>query len=142
MIAGLPGEDADRLMETLPHHRSCACEYHGAHLAVKRRRLAAANMDALPTDAATAAAVERARQALEQAGYRAYYMHRQKHMKGSQENAGYTRPGKACQYNIDNMEELCDVLAFGAGAISNVFFGRGAYRTRGEHGIYACILSA
>lgn len=124
VIAGLPGEDADRLMETLCPIIDLAPANITVHtLAVKRASaFAAANMDALPTDAATAAAVERARQALEQAGYRAYYMYRQKYMKGSQENAGYTRPGKACLYNIDNMEELCDVLAFGAGAISKRIF--------------------
>jgi oxygen-independent coproporphyrinogen-3 oxidase len=63
---------------------------------------------------------------LDSAGYYAYYMYRQKYMKGSLENAGYTLPGKACLYNIDNMEELCDVLAFGAGAISKRLFSGGA----------------
>ncbi|MGI5919148.1 MAG: coproporphyrinogen dehydrogenase HemZ [Christensenellales bacterium] len=124
VIAGLPGEDADRLMETLHSIIELAPANITVHtLAVKRASaFAAANMEALPTDAATAEAVEQARQTLEQAGYRAYYMYRQKYMKGSLENAGYTRPGKACLYNIDNMEELCDVLAFGAGAISKRIF--------------------
>jgi len=124
VIAGLPGEDAGRLMETLHPIIELSPANITVHtLAVKRASaFAAANMEALPTDAATAEAVERARQALEQAGYRAYYMYRQKYMKGSLENAGYTRPGKACLYNIDNMEELCDVLAFGAGAISKRIF--------------------
>jgi len=124
VIAGLPGEDSGRLMETLNSIIGLAPANITVHtLAVKRASaFAAANMEALPTDAVTAEAVEQARQALEQAGYRAYYMYRQKYMKGSQENAGYTRPGKACLYNIDNMEELCDVVAFGAGAISKRIF--------------------
>jgi oxygen-independent coproporphyrinogen-3 oxidase len=124
VIAGLPGEGAERLMDTLRPIIGLAPANITVHtLAVKRASaFAAANMDALPTDADTAAAVEQARQTLECGGYQAYYMYRQKYMKGSQENAGYTRPGKACLYNIDNMEELCDVVAFGAGAISKRIF--------------------
>ena len=34
------------------------------------------------------------------------------------ENVGYCMPGKACRYNIDNMEETTSVLAVGAGAIT------------------------
>ena len=128
VIAGLPGEDADRLAETLRPIIALNPANITVHtLAVKRASaFAAANMDTLPTDAETAEAVEEARRMLEAADYRAYYMYRQKYMKGSQENAGYTQPGKACLYNIDNMEELCDVLAFGAGAISKRIFSEEA----------------
>ena len=83
-------------------------------------------MGAFPTDSQTAQTLETAHAMLEAAGYHAYYMYRQKYMKGSLENAGYTRPRAACLYNIDNMEELCDVLAFGAGAISKRLFNGGA----------------
>ncbi len=38
----------------------------------------------------------------------------------------YMIDSKACLYNIDNMEEQCDVLAFGAGAISKRIFSGGA----------------
>lgn len=124
VIAGLPGEDSAQLEATLRPIIGLQPANITVHtLAVKRASaFAAANMDALPTDAQTAEAVERSRLLLEDAGYQAYYMYRQKYMKGSQENAGYTRPGKACVYNIDNMEELCDVLAFGVGAISKKLF--------------------
>jgi len=124
IIAGLPGEDAAQLERTLRPIIGLGPANITVHtLAVKRASaFAAANMDALPTDAETAEAVERARRMLENTGYRAYYMYRQKYMKGSLENAGYMQPGKACRYNIDNMEELTDVLAFGAGAISKRIF--------------------
>jgi oxygen-independent coproporphyrinogen-3 oxidase len=124
VIAGLPGEDAARLETTLePIIRFQPANITVHTLAVKRASaFAAANMDALPTDIQTAEAVEQAQRMLEAAGYRAYYMYRQKYMKGSLENAGFAKPGKACLYNIDNMEELCDVLAFGAGAISKKLF--------------------
>jgi oxygen-independent coproporphyrinogen-3 oxidase len=66
-----------------------------------------------------------ARNMLEEAYYHPYYMYRQKYMKGSLENAGYSKQGCECLYNIDNMEELCSVLAFGAGAISKRVYGGG-----------------
>ena len=39
-------------------------------------------------------------------------------MAGQQQNVGYARPGKACLYNIDIMEETTHILALGAGGIS------------------------
>lgn len=128
LIAGLPGETQAQLCETLSKVIDLRPENITVHtLAVKRASaFAAANMDALPADALTAQALESAQQILGDAGYHAYYMYRQKYMKGSLENAGYTLPGRACLYNIDNMEELCDVVAFGAGAISKRLFAGGA----------------
>ncbi len=127
LIAGLPGETDDHMHKTLEQVIALKPENITLHtLAVKRASaFAAANMDAFPTDTQTAEAVDNARALLEASGYHAYYMYRQKYMKGSLENAGYTLPGKACLYNIDNMEELCDVLAFGAGAISKRLFNGG-----------------
>ena len=60
---------------------------------------------------------------LKEHGYEPYYMYRQKNTKGStrntnQENVAYARLGKECLYNIFMMEELEDVLAFGAGGSS------------------------
>ncbi len=56
--------------------------------------------------------------ALEKAGYSPYYMYRQKNTVGRLENVGYTKPSKACVYNVDIMEETHSVYASGAGAIS------------------------
>ena len=128
VIAGLPGELPRHLHETLTRIIALEPENITVHtLAVKRgSAFAAANMGALPTDTQTADAIELARDMLLHKGYRPYYMYRQKYMTGSLENAGYTKPGKACLYNIDNMEEFCDVLAFGAGAISKKLFCGGA----------------
>ena len=64
-----------------------------------------------------------ARTRLTRAGWRPYYLYRQKYMAGNLENVGYARSGKACLYNIGNMEETASVLALGAGAISKWLFG-------------------
>ena len=45
-------------------------------------------------------------------------------MAGNLENVGYAKPGKACLYNIGNMEETASVLALGAGAITKWVFDR------------------
>ena len=65
-----------------------------------------------------------ARRRLTEGGWRPYYLYRQKYMAGNLENVGYAKPGKACLYNIGNMEETVSVLALGAGAITKWLFDR------------------
>ncbi len=55
---------------------------------------------------------------LTEAGYEPYYMYRQKYTSGNLENVGYAKPGKACLYNVDIMEEDTSILANGANGIS------------------------
>lgn len=63
-----------------------------------------------------------ASEALGRAGYRPYYLYRQKHTSGNTENIGYCRDDKVSIYNIRIMEEAQSILAMGAGGISKVFF--------------------
>lgn len=56
------------------------------------------------------------------AGYRPYYLYRQKQMAGNLENVGYSLPGKESLYNIRIMEENQTILALGAGGISKVWY--------------------
>ncbi|MBQ4053808.1 MAG: coproporphyrinogen dehydrogenase HemZ [Clostridia bacterium] len=58
------------------------------------------------------------REILSKNGYLPYYMYRQKYQAGNNENVGWTKPNKACVYNIDVMEETANNLAVGANAIS------------------------
>ena len=55
---------------------------------------------------------------LTDAGYEPYYMYRQKYQAGNAENVGWTKPKKACVYNVDIMEETADNLAVGSGAVT------------------------
>lgn len=59
---------------------------------------------------------------LAEAGYRPYYLYRQKYMAGNLENTGYSLPGEECVYNIDVMEEIAQNLACGANAVSKRIF--------------------
>ncbi|MBE7088923.1 MAG: coproporphyrinogen dehydrogenase HemZ [Clostridiales bacterium] len=62
------------------------------------------------------------RQILTEAGYVPYYMYRQKYQAGGGENVGWTKPGKACVYNVNVMEEITDNIALGANAVSKRVF--------------------
>ena len=66
--------------------------------------------------------VREARRVLTEAGYRPYYMYRQKYMSGNLENVGYAKPDKVCMYNIDMMEETTSIMAHGAGAMTKRIF--------------------
>ena len=62
--------------------------------------------------------ISASREILSKSGYEPYYMYRQKYQVGNNENVGWTKPNKACVYNIDIMEEIADNLALGANAVS------------------------
>ena len=74
--------------------------------------------------------VATSRQILSQNGYLPYYMYRQKYQVGNNENVGWTKPNKACVYNIDIMEETTDNLAVGANAVSKRVFNDKGLITR------------
>jgi oxygen-independent coproporphyrinogen-3 oxidase len=49
-------------------------------------------------------------------GFQPYYLYRQKYMRSSMENTGYSLPGKFCLYNIQMIEEKQTIIGMGAGA--------------------------
>ena len=125
LIAALPGEDEAAFTRSLARTVQLAPESVTVHtLAIKRSsRLHEQGYAQADADAA-ARMVDGARRALGGAGYAPYYLYRQKYMAGNLENVGYARPGYACLYNIDNMEETTRILAQGAGAITKWLFPR------------------
>lgn len=56
----------------------------------------------------------------EQAGYKPYYMYRQKNTVGNFENVGFSLPGAEGRYNIYMMEEIHSIFSVGAGAVSKM----------------------
>lgn len=64
-----------------------------------------------------------------EAGYKPYYMYRQKNIKGNLENVGYTVPGKESIYNIVIIEEIETILACGAGVSSKIMTGEDRHDT-------------
>lgn len=53
-----------------------------------------------------------------------YYLYRQKHMLGNQENIGYCLDGHECIYNISMMEETETIIAAGMSAVSKVYYSK------------------
>ena len=56
------------------------------------------------------------------AGYRPYYIYRQKHQIGALENVGWCLPGTHSIYNIRIMEDKQTIIGLGAGAVGKVYF--------------------
>ena len=55
-----------------------------------------------------------------QAGYKPYYMYRQKNTVGNYENVGFALEGAEGRYNIYMMEEVHSIFSVGAGAVSKM----------------------
>lgn len=65
--------------------------------------------------------VEYSYKTLIEAGYKPYYLYKQKNMIGNLENIGYFRE-KPSVFNIDSMEEFASIIACGANAISKRYW--------------------
>ncbi len=122
LIAGLPGESAEEFCRGLGEAIALApenitvhtlCLKKGARLKEEESRLAGEGI---------AEMISYSRSALSAAGYAPYYLYRQKYMADNRENTGWTKPGKACVYNVDVMEEITDNIACGANAVGKKLF--------------------
>ena len=119
LIAMLPGESAEDFFRTVDR----AAELSPANVTVhtlylkKGSELRTGGYKSTENSEAERM-VDYALTKLSASGYEPYYMYRQKYTSGNLENVGYTKPGKACLYNMDVMEEDTPVFAAGAAAIS------------------------
>ncbi|MBN7772440.1 coproporphyrinogen dehydrogenase HemZ [Clostridium aminobutyricum] len=125
IIAGLPDEDLGDFEKTLDAMIGLSAENITIHtLAVKR----ASKLIDLDSDFHYKQAqivnqmLDLSKEKLSEHGYIPYYLYRQKHMAGSLENVGYSRPGFEGIYNIRIMEERQTIIALGAGGITKVYY--------------------
>ncbi len=124
LIAGLPGEDAKDMEDTLRQIRELLPDSLTVHsLAIKR----AAKMEwaDLKTDAdkisrTLSEMIRMSSDAASQMGMTPYYLYRQKNIAGNFENVGYAKVDKAGIYNILIMEEKQSIIAAGAGASTKI----------------------
>ncbi len=135
LIAGL----ADETPETFVNSVNRACQAGADNITVHCLSLksgAKLKEDMLKDDEAylkndfISTMVSSSREILSQCGYAPYYMYRQKYQVGNNENVGWTKPDKACVYNIDIMEETADNLAVGANAVSKRVYNEKGLITR------------
>lgn len=125
LIAGLPEEEPEDFEASLRTVIGLGPENITVHtLAIKRasrlieedRYLAARQADNVRI------MLQSASRLLKEAGYRPYYLYRQKNMAGNFENIGWSLPTYESLYNVRIMEENQIVAAMGAGAISKMYF--------------------
>lgn len=116
LIAGLPADTAGGFSRTLDAALSLAPENVTVHtLSLKRGSGLTLAGRPLPEAGEVRAMLDEAMERLAGSGYAPYYLYRQKNMAGGFENVGWTKPGSENLYNICIMEELCSILAMGAG---------------------------
>lgn len=123
VILGLPGETRDDVADTMRQVLALHPDDVTLHaLALKRGSRLKEHIAAhpLPSDEETRAMFAVARQQIEAAGLRPYYLYRQGYMRGQLENIGCALPGKESWYNIQIMGERQTILGVGCGATSKI----------------------
>ena len=114
LIAGLPGDTVEGFAASLRQAIALAPENITVHTLTLKR---ASNIvvEHRAADYADVAAMLDSCRMLADAGYRPYYMYRQKGTLQNLENIGWAKPGFECLYNIYIMEEVHTILSAGAG---------------------------
>ena len=122
LIAGLADETPDVFVRSVQKAVETGADNITVHcLSLKSGAKLKEETDYLENDCISDM-VSASREILGANGYAPYYMYRQKYQVGNNENVGWTKPNKACVYNIDIMEEIADNLAVGANAVSKRVF--------------------
>lgn len=119
LIAGLPGEDTAMFRESLDRVCYMGSDNITVHTMCLKR---AADISEISSEYVNEM-LEYAGKTLRGAGYRPYYMYRQKNIAGNLENVGYARRGKEGIYNIKIMEEIQNIIALGGGGSSKIILG-------------------
>ena len=114
LIAGLPGDT----VEGFEHSLRTAIGLDPENITVHTLTLKRASrivMDQQEQSYADVAAMLERCSLLPAAGYRPYYLYRQKNTLQNLENVGWSKPGSEGFYNIYIMEEVQTILSAGAG---------------------------
>ena len=123
LIAGLPGDDFKNFSETIDKVIALAPSNVTVHtFSVKKASDALKNNSGVYSlsggDAAKCVSYSQIK--LKYAGYKPYYMYRQKNTVGNLENVGFSTEGNESLYNVFMMEELQTIFAVGAGAVTKL----------------------
>ena len=129
LIAGLPGETAEDMQDTLEQIKALAPDSLTVHaLAMKRAsRLTKEQKEQGTVEDNTAEIavtlskmIDLAADCAKEIDLEPYYLYRQKNIAGNFENVGYAKVDKAGIYNILIMEEKQSIIAVGAGASTKI----------------------
>ncbi len=131
LIAGLPGDSFDTFSSTIDSIMELAPENVTVHtFCVKKSAdilTSGARIYSL-TGGDTGKSVDYAQLRAKGNGYHPYYLYRQKNSIGNFENVGFAKPGTEGLYNMFIMEEVHNIYAIGAGAVTKIIAKDGQVR--------------
>jgi oxygen-independent coproporphyrinogen-3 oxidase len=135
LIAGLPGDDFKNFSETVDKIIELGPTNITVHtFCVKKASDALRNNSSVYSlnggDAAKSVSYSQLKTKF--AGYKPYYMYRQKNTVGNLENVGFALEGHEGLYNVYMMEEFQTIFAVGAGAVTKLVKFPGKVGTDGE----------
>lgn len=125
LIVGLPGEGEREIERTMEEVEKLKPESLTVHtMAIKKSSKLNEDIESysLTGQIQLEKMLDITRRSAVKMDMKPYYMYRQKQILGNFENIGYSLRGKECIYNIMMMEEKETILAFGAGAISKIYY--------------------
>ena len=125
LIAGLPYEEAEEHIRSAKKLIELAPANITVHTLYKKRRAAMSRETVMDTGSSRGSlddCVAESYRLLEEAGYRPYYMYRQKDTGHGLENTGFAKGDTGSIYNVAMMSDCRDVLSFGAGGMSKRCF--------------------
>ena len=129
LILGLPGESIEDVKYTFDRIKEIRPNEVTVHtLAIKRSSKIHEEIEKyhLPNDNEIKEMLNISRKVLtSELDYKPYYLYRQKNMMGSYENVGYCLNDNPCIYNMETMEEVLSIIAFGAGGITKLVDNKG-----------------
>jgi oxygen-independent coproporphyrinogen-3 oxidase len=121
LIAGLPTEAFESFKNSLDAVISLNPENITIHTLTSKRGSSLTEEGSFAYAKASAAEmVGYSRNRLTEAGYKPYYLYRQKQSAGGLENVGWCKEGYESIYNIVMMEELQPVISLGAGGVTKL----------------------
>lgn len=123
LIAGLPGDDFKSFSETVDRIielRPANITVHTFCVKKASEALRSNSKIYSLTGADAAKCVSYSQLKTKLAGYKPYYMYRQKNTVGNLENVGFALEGSEGLYNVLMMEEIQSIFAVGAGAVTKL----------------------
>lgn len=123
-IAGLPADTVQGFRESIDRAAELDPESITVHCLSLKKAADFYQSLSMPDADAVAEMVDYAQKTLTAAGYRPYYLYRQKNMAANLENVGYAKPGFESAYNVMMMDDSQTILGIGAGASTKVLGGK------------------
>lgn len=123
-IAGLPADTVQGFRESIDRAVELDPESITVHCLSLKKAADFYQSLSMPDADAVSEMVAYAQKTLTAAGYRPYYLYRQKNMAANLENVGYAKPGFESAYNVMMMDDSQTILGIGAGASTKVLGGK------------------